>query len=187
MRKPLPVIAFLSLATAASFPGGCGTTTGNPQVKIQFASYTAASWFELVPSAQAAVSSLTMCFKRLRFKTDSNDTSTTSGNVDITPGEITISSTGTDLVTVSVPSETYRRVEFDLNSDCASGKSVQLTNGSGAFSTSDGMTIKFEGTFEAEDSEETLVLGLQAIVGQLDTVTASSQIRDKAEAASGGF
>ncbi len=183
----LALMAFAALALSCAAGTSCGTTTGNPQVRLQFASYTASSLLDyLIAPAYASVSSLKLCFKRLRFKANSTGSAGT-GDVDLQLGEVTIASAGTSLTTVEVAIGVYRRIEFDLEDQCASARSVQLQNGSGSFSTSDRMTIKFDGTFTADAAEETLVLGIQALVSQMDTVTADSQIKDRAEAAAGDF
>ena len=179
---------------ALLFNLGCGgTTTGNPVVTLKAAPYSsfAASWLprwfpSLITPAYASVSSLTLCFKRLRFKTaydgESNGDSTTSENFDFDPGEVTLSPSGSTLGQITLPAGTYRRIEFDLDDHCASSKSVQLTNTSGSISTRDGMTIKFEGTFLAEGEAQDLSLQFQNLVTALDSVTTGSNIKPSLEA-----
>ncbi len=146
-------------------------------IQLQFGSYSTAQhkkpiWHFLeVKKANAAVSSLKMCFKRLRFKAADVDTatpSTDSDNIDFQIGEVDISSGGAALGVVSIPEGSYRRIEFDLDSHCASGKSIQLVNANGTFSTNQTVTIKFSGNFTA-DSDGTLTLGVQSILNQLNS------------------
>lgn len=170
---------------------GCGTQTGNGLVTLEFASYSGTAWYSLIKPAYAAVSSATFCFKRLRFKTENEGTSSNpsqdSDNLDFAIGEITISPSGTALGSVQLPKGTYTRIEFDLEKDCTSAKSVQVSNTSGNFSTNDRVTVKFEGTFTMGDSAAKVSLGVQSIVSALDTVTSDSEIKNKLEAASGTF
>ncbi len=164
------VLVFFSLS-------GCGTTTGS--YVVSFSSYS-----------RSNVSALKFCVKRIRFKTDgettSGDPSSDEDNIDFDLGEVTIDSSGSNLSSVSVPQGTYKRVEIDLEDHCASGKSLQITNGNGTFSTTQRISVKFEGTFTAEKSAEgALELGIQLIINALDTVTNNSEIRDQAESVSG--
>lgn len=193
MTKIISRLIMASVLTLAL--GGCdgGTITGNPLVQVNFVSYTPfsapLSTQSAVLKAQApstmAVSNLVLCFKRLRFKRTSSSAS--GGNVDLTIGEMTIDAAGTALGFVRVPRGTYERIEFDLDSSCLSGLSVQLTNGAGSFSTNDSMTIKFDGNIQITANTIQLDMSLQAIITSLDTVTANSEIKTKAEAASGSF
>ncbi len=164
------------IATALTLLG-CGSD-GN--VTIKLGTY----------NGSRALSATTLCFKRLRFKMSSeatdSDVTKDSDNVDFTPGEITLSDSGTNIGATTIPEGTYQRLEFDLERDgtgCTSGKSVQLTNSSGTFSTTDRVTIKFEGTFTATGSNKVLELGVQNIVDALNAITNSNNIKDDLEAA----
>lgn len=184
--KNLNLLFLLFTFTITGCAGG-GTTIGNPvTVELKLSSYTSTQSIET-----QAVSSLTFCFKRLRFKqegeTTNSDSSTDEDNIDLNLGEVTISPSGTNLTSVSIPSGVYTRVEFDLEKDCSSQKSIQVTNDSGSFSTEDRITIKFEGYFVASDSSKVLNLGLSNIITKLNEVTANSEIKTKAESASGEF
>ena len=184
---PALMLFFLTLAT------GCGgTTTGNPVVTLKAAPYSSFAgsflpkWFpSLITPAYASVSSLTLCFKRLRFKAaydgESNGDSTSSTNFDFDPGEVSLSPSGNTLGQITLPAGTYRRIEFDLDDHCSSSKSVQLTNTSGSISTRDGMTIKFEGTFVAAGDAQDLSLQFQNLVTALDSVTQGSSIKPALE------
>ncbi|WP_374075615.1 hypothetical protein [Bdellovibrio bacteriovorus] len=172
---------------------GCAKDSTNPlNVQLQFGSYSTAQnknplWKLFgIKEANAAVSSLKMCFKRLRFKMADEGTAapeTAEDNIDFPIGEVTITSAGASLGTISLPPGTYKRVEFDLESDCASGKSLQLTNNNGSFSTDQRITIKFSGTFDA-NADGTLTLGVQTILDQLNSYN-GADLKVAAEAVSG--
>lgn len=180
MRFTLVVLLLATLTSCTGSTSG-GTSTGNPLVDVKFKAY----------NSTAALTSLKFCFKRIRFKmsgqTTNPDPTQDSDNLDFYLGEVNISNLGTNLENVSLPKGTYSRVEMDLEDKCPSGKSVQVTNSNGTFSTNDRITIKFEGTFVHSGDNETLELGIQQITSALNTVTSDSNIRSKAEGVSGDF
>lgn len=190
MKRLIPLVALI--LTPALLASCGGTTTGNPVVTLKVAPYSPsfASWFSLITPAYAAVSDLKLCFKRLRFKPtydgQSDGDSGDSTNFDFEIGEITLSSAGSTLGSITLPAGTYRRIEFDLHDQCASGKSVQVANSQAGspFSTNSSITIKFEGTFAAEGSEQTLSLQFQSLVSALNTVTSDGLIKSSLENAS---
>lgn len=156
-------------------------------VSMQLGSYTTASFSNFfIPNAHAAVSDMTVCFKRLRFKKDINDASTaetSDDNIDLTLGLVTLSNAGTSLGNVSVPAGTYYRIEFDLEPSC-NGNSVSLSNDFGIFNTNDRITIKFEGTFVV-DGSESLVLGVQDILSGANAYNGSEELKVALENISG--
>jgi hypothetical protein len=190
---PPVLCSMVSVAAVASvLLSGCGKAEPNPTITLAFGSFTAKnSLMEfLIPSAYAALSNGKLCFKRLRFKTEgestSSDPTSDSDNIDFSPGEVSISTTGTTIGEVTVPAGTYKRVEFDLEKDCpgsTSGYSVQLTNSNGTFNSEDRVTVKFEGTFEAAESGQRLELGAQAIIDALNAVTTIAEVKSRLEAA----
>jgi hypothetical protein len=123
-----------------------------------------------------------MCFKRLRFKPFNGS----DENIDIELGETTVSTSGSFLVATPVRPGVYSRVELDLNDHCASGKSLQLTNGSTHYSTNETMTIRFDGALKVV-AAQTVDLNIQAIISSLSTVNADNEIKTKAEAAPGSL
>jgi hypothetical protein len=185
------MISVSFLLEACAPPGGQGTSTGNPFVQLKIASFNSTLSVQKNELEAQALNSLKFCFKRVRFKksgeTTTPDPANDSSNLDFYLGEVSISSLGTTLQSINLPAGTYTRVEFDLEDKCPSGKSVQLVNSHGSFSTDDRITIKFEGTFVHSSVDETLNLGIQQIVTKLNTVTNSSQIRNRAESVSGDF
>lgn len=161
-----------------------GTSTGNPLVEVRINAYDPAAKVTSKISTQS-LSSLKMCFKRLRFKMDSS--SSEEDNVDLNLGEVTMDPNGTLITAITVPEGEYKRVEFDLDDNCSSGHAIQVTNNNGTFSTTDHTTIRFDGNFTASESSTQLELNMQAIVSALNTVTSNSQVRSKAESAAGDF
>lgn len=167
---------------------------GSLTVGLQMGTYTTARisnpmWKLLgIQEASAAVSSLKMCFKRLRIKADDVDTAdplTDSGNLDFPIGEVTIGTTGASLGAIKLAPGNYRRIEFDLDSTCTSGKSIQLTNGNGTFSTNQRITIKFTGNFTAS-ADGVLTLGVQNILTALNSYN-GTDLKVAAEGISGSL
>lgn len=185
-----PVLIALILVTLVSL-SGCGEAG----VGLQFGQYVAYSplpnW--LVPTAHAAVTEAKLCFKRLRFKTDSSGTTTDpvndEDNVDFEIGLVTLSSNGTSLgsVDLSGSNEIFRRVEFDLEDGCGTGYSLRITNGNGSFSTNSRVTLKFTGQFDAQGSDRVIEFGVDSLITDLDAVSSSGTLKDAAEGVSGSF
>lgn len=157
-------------------------------VSVSMGSYTTAGFSQFfIPSAYAAVSDLKFCFKRLRFKKNITDIDDplVDENVDLTLGEVTISASGTTLAVVNIPADTYYRVEFDLEPTCG-GKSVQLSNSFGVFSSTESMKIKFDGVFLV-DGSEVLQLGIQDILNAANGYNGVGSIRTTLESVSGNL
>ncbi len=164
-------------------------------VHLSMGGYTTAKFSPMnfiIPSAYAAVSDLKFCFKRLRFKRDLPDgqVDSTNDNVDLELGEKVISDLGTDLGTVSVPADTYKRIEFDLEPGCdgVATNSVSLVNDSGSFNSTSTITIKFEGTFIVS-GEENLELGTQNILDAANAFDGmgGQSLKEALEAVSGNL
>lgn len=176
---------------------GCGESNSdneNAVVTLQVGSYSSAQfkWFDLlVPRAHAAVSSLNVCFKRLRFKpvdenSDDLDPTDDEDNIDFDLGQMDLSSAGTTLTSVVIPEGVYRRIEIDLENHCAGGNSIELTNDQGTFSSTERITIKFSGTFTASDTV-VLQLGVQDLIDALNAYNGSGSLRDVAQGVSGSM
>lgn len=170
---------------------GCsakGTSTGNPLVEVKLDGYTAPLSAKIEPMA---ISSLTLCFKRLRFKMQGENTAGNpeldEDNIDFEVGEVSITPAGSTLGSVSLPAGTYTRIELDFENQCASGQSIRVANSSGAFQTTSRVTVKFDGTFVADQENEIVLLAIQNLVNALNTVTADSQVRTAAESVSNSF
>ena len=183
-------LSLLLAIISAGFLAGCGpggTTTGNPLVTLKSAPYSsslARFGIPFISEAHAAVSSISLCFKRLRFKT--TDAAGTSENYDLNLGMVALSSSGNTLGSVAVPAGTYRRIEFDLDDHCGTGASVSFWNNAN-YSTRNGISVRFEGEFTASADGDTVTLDFQALIDALNTVTSSDDIRNALETVSGEF
>jgi hypothetical protein len=165
-------------------------------VQLNFGSYTTASFSLLdlfFPRAHAAVSSLNFCFKRLRFKLNQTDTvnhASHNDNIDISPKRVDINSSGSSIVNVNVPAGNYHRIEFDLERDCdgTTQNSVDLGNGNGSFTSTDRITIKFDGSFTV-DGDRGVDLGIQNILDQANNFDGLGgvSLKDAMEAVSGNL
>lgn len=192
--KNLAQKAIKAIAVAIMLSTGCAKPANDQaQIAVQFGSYTTAGKSNnllrlLLPEAQASVSNLKLCFKRLRFKmadeATSSDPAVDSDNIDFNLGEIDITSGSTALGVITLPKGNYKRVEFDLENSCANGKSINLVNSNGSYSSTERITIKFEGDFTAS-ADGTLTLGVQQILTQLNSYSAAVSLKTSAEAISG--
>lgn len=182
-----PNLFLIWLAFFSFFINSCGTQTGSGLVAIELKSYNAPNLAAVSPKS---VSNIKLCFKRLRFKTEGENTSSNHDedpdNVDFALGPVTLSPAGTSLGNINLGQGTYTRVEFDLDHNCSFG-AIEVTNSAGTFRTPETTTLKFEGTFNMLTTNKTLALGIQNIIGALDTVTNSDDIKDAVEAATGDF
>jgi hypothetical protein len=172
------LISFLYLILSACSPNG-GTSTGNPLVAVNFKTFSPLQFQNI---GAMSVSNLKMCFKRLRFKPVSG----LDDNIDLQLGEVSVLATGMLVTTATVPAGAYSRVEFDLDTHCASGKSVQITNSNGSFVSVDTITIRFDGSLILTQSQN-LDLNIQAIISALNAAVSDTDIKVKAESVSGNF
>ncbi len=180
-------IFFLFISCA---PGG-GTTTGNPvTIEMSFSSYENSLISKLsnifISPAHASLSELKFCFKRVRFKVYD---SSVGKDLELELGEVSINQEGTDLGTVEIADAIYRRIEFDIAKNCDGDNqsSVTILNDNGTFSTDDGITIRFDGEFKANEGGE-LVLIVQNVVNGIKNYKASDgEIKDILENLSGTF
>lgn len=182
------IVSILMVSCAADQ----GTSTGNPLVSLKFDSFNSSLALSKTSDVEAtAVSSLKMCFKRLRFKKANEatnpDPELDEDNIDFFLGDVSISSLGTALKSVQLPMGVYKRIEIDLDDKCSSDLSVQLTNSTGSYDTDDRITIRFEGTFNHNGNSPDLTMNIQAIVSALNTVTSAGQIKSKAQGVNGTF
>lgn len=168
---------------------GCGENNG---VTLSFGSTVAKNFIMdfFIPSAYASVGEIKMCFKRLRFKIDQQETTdkvNSSDNIDFAIGEVTVANGGTTLATVVVPAAAYKRVEFDLEDGCDTGHSLKVTNDHGTYDTHSSINLKFDGDFTSTGGEQSLVLQLDAIQTALESYSGSGQLKDAIENAEGKF
>lgn len=188
INKVKTVLLLVTFTLVSVLGTGCTEEQNMATVGLSYGGYSTAkfNFFDLfLPKAHANVSSLTFCFKRLRFKRnieDELDAETSEDNVDFDLGEVTIDASGTYLGEVVIPEGEYKRIEFDLEDTCPSGNSISLTNDNGTFTSQDRITIKFEGLFTASDSG-TLTLAVQDILNAMNLYDGSGDsLKDTAEA-----
>ncbi len=174
MKNTLLIITIaLSTLTSGCGKKGSNTSTGNPLVSVEMASFSASS----TKVGAFALSSLTLCFKRLRFK----PVDEIATDIDLTLGQVTLAPSGTQIATVQVPPGEYERVEFDLEKDCLNGgePSVVIDNdndGGTPFQTDDRMTIKFEGAVTIT-TDQTLTLFVDNLINAADGINDANNIK----------
>lgn len=177
--------------TLAIFFLGCSdtsnTTLGNPLVSLKIAPYSAPMAMNKI--TPLAVSEIQFCVKRLRFKTELEETNIEpdddEDNIDINLGLISINPSGTTITQVEVPPGEYTRIEFDLEPNCAGSisPSVYLDNdndGGVPFETNDDITIEFNGLINL-NSSTSINLYVEKIIAALDLVTDANDIEDALE------
>lgn len=192
--KTSNILVRLMTAATLLINSACTESSGLANVSLRLANSQVASnknLFSLfLPEAKAAeYGDILFCLERLRFKLPENvfvevqnpgdDSSETEieDSIDFEIGEVVIDPQGTDLGDIQVPEGTYSRIEFDLDNDCVSGKSIQVTNLNGSFSTDEEVTIKFDGNFIVKDGIQ-IVLPLAEIVNALDGFNPTSLNQD---------
>lgn len=188
VRQLAILFVCLALWSCQSSDEGPMKTSGAQPVSVSMGTYTTASLTDFfLTNAHAAVTDLKLCFKRLRFKKSITDVDDplVDENVDLQLGQVTISPAGTILAVVSVPADTYYRIEFDLEPTCT-GKSLTLSNDFGIFSSAENIKIKFEGVFVVNGSE-TLVLGVQDILNAANAYNGVGSVRTAFESVTGNF
>ena len=184
-KPPSGIVTFLTatlLALTFLTLTRCGTTIGNGLVNLSFKAYS-------IPTARAVVigtsnQNLILCLKRVGFETDNQPIP----DIDLSSsGDITVSGAGTVLGQIQLPIGAYQHIKFKLDNTCLSGKSVQLVNSNGSFSTTDSITMEFSGSLTEKGIRGTLALGVQSVVTALLSVTDGSQIKSKIESVSENY
>lgn len=186
------------------FTLGCGSGSNNPTAvtsntttsnttTLRFGAYTVAQnsiMDYLIPKAYAAsFTTATFCLKRLRFKTDDNDANSSDDNIDFSPGVVTLSATGSTIGDVTLPTGTYKRIEFDMETNCVgtntSQTSVTFTNEFGSYSTDDTITMKWKGTFVADTVTQSISLNISNAITALAALDdpGNNDIKNSLEAA----
>jgi hypothetical protein len=149
------------------------TNPGNPPKALTI---------ELGANESSALFGLKLCATQLSF------TSTTGAppfEVPLSQGEISLSSAGTEIATVTLSSGSYSQVKLNVDASCTSGKSIEVVNSSGVFSTADASTFSFAGQVEASGAVSRVRLGLRPILDQLASVSSATEIKAKAELSQG--
>ena len=179
----------------------CGSSSDgqtNYPVSLNLSGYTVSSSLpfplnKIIGEAYAAVSEMRVCFKRLRFKKDipqdQQESELVEDNIDIDLGEVILDSSGGSLANIIVPADRYIRIEVDLERDCdgTTKNSVNLVNDFGTYTSTDRITIKFEGEFVV-DEQESFTLNIQNILDAANNYDMSSgSLKEALEGASGSI
>ena len=192
--KNIALLLVLSLLLTSCGSNSDGLT--NYPVNLSLSSYAVSSSLpfplnKIVGEAYAAVGEMKVCFKRLRFKKDipeeQQESELVEDNIDIDLGEVVLDSSGGSLASILVPADRYVRIEVDLERDCdgTTKNSVSLVNDFGTYTSTDRITIKFEGEFVV-DEEENFTLNIQSILDAANGFDMSSgSLKDALEGASG--
>lgn len=186
MKAIISAILLMSLVSCQSGSDSPVALGASYPVSLSMGGYTTAQLMKnlIIPEAYAAVTDMKVCFKRLRFKTSTDDLAP-APNINFDLGEVTLSNSGTLLGSVNVPAGTYYRIEFDLEPACA-GNSISLINDFGAFTSTDTIKIKFDGLFIVNGSE-VLELGVQNILSEANAYDGTQSLKLAMEAVSGNL
>ncbi len=188
--KTNKIIVRLVVTLALMLNTACNSSSGLASVSLKLSdgqTVANSNIFSLLfPKAKAAnFGDILFCLERLRFKlpedmvvevpgiSDDSSEIEIEDSIDFELGEVAIDPQGTDLGDLQVPVGTYSRIEFDLDTDCMSGKSLQVTNINGTYSTNQEVTIKFDGNFVVSDGVQ-ITLPLADMVSALDSFNPSS-------------
>lgn len=160
--------------------------TNGPAFKLSFRSST------LNNSILTQVRRLTFCFKSIRFipyiDLNNPDPNAKTHTLDFNVDDVDYLSSGTDISYVSVPSGAYQTIQLFLTPQCASGRSLHITNNNGIFSTLSDITLTFTASpLTINDNTSRVNLNLDNIITNLLSVTAENQIKTAAESSSGSF
>lgn len=170
-----PLLSVLALA-ASGCTGGAGTSGGNPEVSVQLR-------FAQNSIGSGSVSNLALCPATARFIP--SNPALTAVAVSLSLGDLTVSSAGASLSSVSLPAGSYSAVELDLANQCPSGATLQVANASGTFTTSAVTTILFQSSYSIQASVQALELQIDPILAPLGTVSAGAQLVAAAESVPG--
>lgn len=173
---------------------GCGTSTGNPGVMIQFASWNGATPFASAGQQHHAlivgdrgISDLQLCLKRLRLKSGDGPE---EFETDFNLGLIAVSPKGTSLGEVQALNVQVDEIRFELVPKCAPVRDVEgppsiaFKNRHGAFVSYERHSLRFRGSY-GFFSGATLNLKLQQIVDALAEVRTEAELRVALERVSG--
>lgn len=199
----LSILFFQSCSGFMGIPAGeginKGTSTGNPSLHLSFGPFLQAPIMMQKINAVGSSENLDnvsviFCMANLTFKTIQDYVET--GDVDVDGNivkhiafkaqEYSISPLGTDLGFVSVPTDSYRQIEFLLSGNsCESQKSVQVVNSYGTFATGSEIKLKFNGNKPIYFSTDELQMLIVPIIEALATVTSNEEIKGKIESVNG--
>jgi hypothetical protein len=181
LNRALKIVGVGVMACSLSCGDVAAPGTAGDVVLLQITDYTATS-----------VTTFTGCFVRLRFKTlgesTNADVTIDEDNLDISVlGRRSIPAGGTSLMNVAPGFATYTRVEIDLEDDCGTSSSLNITNTHGSFLTASRVTLVFTGTFVFDQAGKFLMLDIDNMITDLAGVTADSGVLAAAQLSTGTF
>jgi len=192
-RRLISILAFLVLLAVPLTYNACsladfrfagdggtqsaGSTGGNPMLPMSVAPFTPARTYQA-------------CLDAIDFRLFDG----TIIPYPISAREITISHAGTDLGQLDIPDGNYEKIYFYFRKNCApsatlpAGASFIITNSNGTFGTAGDVRLAFYGTFTLPDPQDrSLVLGMDLIVNELESVTSNAEVQTKAQAQGGSM
>ncbi|MGZ3768297.1 MAG: Kelch repeat-containing protein [Bdellovibrio sp.] len=150
-----------------------GTTVGTPLVQFKFAPFN--------PPSQNQ--QITVCVDQIILTL--NDDKGTKVSVPFSAGDKTLSSTGTLLGMKPLQAGEYRDIAIPLSTQCASQKSLQVTNPQGNFDSFETVSLHFSGQALLNQNLVSLSFNIQDLVNSLNGVSQNSSLAATAETTSG--
>ncbi len=163
------------------------TPTSGPFFKLSF------SDSNLSTAQLSQIRLLTFCFSQIKFipyiDLANPDPNAVTQTYDFDLEDFSYDPSGSSISFVSLPAGKYQSVQLKLSSQCSSGRSLQITNDNGIFSTTDAITLTFLSFsyLEITDSTTLVTLDLDGIIPGLLSVSGNVGIKPAAEASNGAF
>ncbi|MCB0385585.1 MAG: hypothetical protein KDD43_09340, partial [Bdellovibrionales bacterium] len=144
------------------------------------------SWWDfLVPRAQAKSLDFFffMCLHEIKFHPAGGGKYT---EFKMEMGEVELRPEGVGIGTYPVEPGQYERVEIEIKPDrCGKGRSVSLHNANGDFQTADTAKMRFDGLFDYTDGNVPLYVIVDALIVELQKITADNQIKREVDGFTG--
>ncbi|OQW47289.1 MAG: hypothetical protein A4S09_15965 [Proteobacteria bacterium SG_bin7] len=191
-RHWLPPMIFVVLGLIVFTYQYCSLPSRTPAAGPFFSLKFGSSQLSSMQTSQIAF--LSFCFSQIKFipyidLNNPNPTAVTQ-KFDFDMDDVTYSKNGTSLSFVSLPAGKYQSIQIKLAAQCSSGRSVQLTNTHGTFSTTNTITITLLGFptyLEITDATSQVILNIDNVIPTLLGVTGDTQIKSAIEATDGSF
>lgn len=192
MRRRPTLIIFLVLGCIVLAYQYCSLPSRTPAAGPFFNLKFGSSQLSSMQTSQ--ISFLTFCFSQIKFvpyiDINNPDPTAVTQKFDFDMDDVTYSKNGTSLSFVSLPTGKYQSIQIILANQCSSGRSVQLTNSNGIFSTTNTITITligFPSYLEITDATSQVSLNIDNVIPVLLNVTGDIQIKSAIEANNGSF
>lgn len=191
-RHWLPPVIFVGLGFIVLAYQYCSlpsrTPAAGPFFNLKFGSS------QLSSAQTSQVSFLTFCFSQIKFvpyiDLNNPDPTAITQKFDFDMDDVNYSKNGTSLSFVSLPAGKYQSIQIILTDQCSSGRSVQITNNNGSFSTMNTITITLVGFptyLEITDATSQVILNIDNVIPPLLNVSGDNQIKAAIEANNGIF